>query len=129
AAYGDPKGRDWKFEEDGASVGKGCHQRKECGRCKPSAGIGGDFEATHAVNFFSSCSGSISKRGFRFTGSAGALARTKRAARRFSFHKFCLAFEKHRRRFRRTRSPAIPVASNVGCGRISYQWIDYIVIT
>ena len=48
----------------------------------------------------------------RFAGSAGALARTMRAARRFLSIKFYLAFEKHRLRLGRARAPALPVASS-----------------
>src|SRR5438477_10885682 len=57
-------------------------------------------------------SGSISKTRLRFTGSAGALARTERAPRRLRFIKFCLAFEKDRLRLGRARAPALPVASS-----------------
>ena len=45
-------------------------------------------------------------------GSAGALARTERAARRLRFIKFYLAFEKHRLPLGRARAPALPVASS-----------------
>src|SRR2546421_3704283 len=57
-------------------------------------------------------SGSISKTRLRFTGSAGAFARTERAARRFRFIRFIWHFQKHRFRVRRARMPALPVASS-----------------
>src|SRR2546430_8787543 len=57
-------------------------------------------------------SGSISKTRLRFTRSAGTLARTERAARRFRFIRFIWHFQKHRFRVGRARVPALPVASS-----------------